>query len=74
MSVKEEMEQDVIIESVKVDVASQGTIASLQLMNNPSIKLAHNKERALNEYNQQIKKLNHNTDDKKDVIESEGKL
>ena len=43
-------------------------------MNNPSIKLAHNKERALNEYNQQIKKLNHNTDDKKDVIESEEKM
>ena len=31
MSVKEEMEQDVINHSVKVDVASQGTTASLQL-------------------------------------------
>ena len=37
MSVKEEMEQDVINKSVKVDVASQRKTASLPLMNNPSI-------------------------------------
>ena len=74
MSIKEEVEQDVINKSVKVDVASQRTTASLPLMNNPSIKIAHNKERALKVYNQQIKKLNQNTDDKKDVIESEEKL
>ena len=43
-------------------------------MNNPSIKLAHNKERALKVYNQQIKNINQSTDDKKDVIESEEKL
>ena len=43
-------------------------------MNNPSIKLAHNKERALKVYNQQIKKLNQNIDDKQDAIESEEKL
>ena len=44
MSIKEEVEQDVINQSVKVDVASQRTTASLPLMNNPSIKLIHNKE------------------------------
>ena len=43
-------------------------------MNNPSIKLAHNKERALKVYNQQIKNINQSADDKKDVIESEEKL
>ena len=74
MSVKEEVEQDVINKSVKVDVASQRPTASLPLKNNPSIKLAHNKEQVLKVYNQQIKKLNQNTDDKKDVIESEEKL
>ena len=74
MSVKKEVEQDVINKSVKVDVASQRTTASLPLMNNPSITLAHNKERALKVYDQQIRKLNQNTDDKKDVIESEEKL
>ena len=51
MSVKEEVEQD---------VTSQKTTASLLLMNNPSITLAHNKERLLKKYNQQIKKLNEN--------------
>ena len=55
-------------------MAIQRTTASLPLMNNPSIKLAHNKERALKVYNQQIKKLNQNIDDKQDAIESEEKL
>ena len=59
---------------MKVDVASQRTTASLPLMNNPSIKLAHNKERVLKVYNQQFKELNQNIDDKKDVTESEEKL
>ena len=74
MSFKEEVEQDVINKSVKVDVASQRTTASLPLMNNPSIKFADNKERSLKVYNQQVKKFNQNIDDKKDVIESKGKL
>ena len=52
MSVKDEVEQGVTNKSVKVDVVSQRTTASLPLMNNPSIKLAHNKERALKVYNQ----------------------
>ena len=74
MSVKEELEHDIINKSVKVHVTCHGTIASLPLIYNPSIKLAHNKEQELKLYNQQIKKLNQNTDDKKDVIESEQKL
>ena len=74
ISVEEEVEQNVISKSVKVDVASQRTTASFPLMNNPSIKLAYNKERALKVYNQQIMKLNQNIDDKKDLIESEEKL
>ena len=63
ISVKEEVKQDVINKSVEVDVANQRTTASLPLMNNPSIKLAHNKERALKVYNHQIKILNQNTYD-----------
>ena len=65
MTFKEEVEQDVINKSVKVDVASQRTTASLPLMNNPSIKFADNKEPSLKVYNQQIKKFNQNIDDKK---------
>ena len=44
MSVKEEVEQDVINKSVKVDMANQRTTASFPLMNNLSIKLANNEE------------------------------
>ena len=62
------------VEQVKVDVTSKRTTASLPLISNPSIKLAHNKEQALKVYNQQIKKLNQNRDDEIDLIESEEKL
>ena len=55
--VKKEVGQYAINKSVKVYVASQRTTASHPLMNNPSIKLAHNKEQTLKVYNQQIKKL-----------------
>ena len=65
ISVKEEVEQDGTKKSVKVDVASPRTTASLQLMNNSSGKLAHNKERTLKVCNQQTKELNQLKDDKK---------
>ena len=58
MSVKEEVEKDMINKSVKINVASQRITSSLPLMSNPSIEHAHNKGRALKVYNQQIKKLN----------------
>ena len=54
-------------------MASQRTTASLLLINNPSIKLAHNKG-APQIYNQQFMILNQNIDHKKDVIESEKNL
>ena len=74
MSVKEEVEQDIINISVKVDVEKRTTTASLPLMHNPTVTLAHDKEKALQVYNQQIKKLNKNPQDKADVIEPEAKL
>ena len=43
-------------------------------MSNPAVKLAPNKNKALQIYNQQVKKLSQNPQDKKDVIESEAKL
>ena len=48
------------------------TTALLPLMFNPLYKLAPNKDKAL--YNQQVKKLNQNSQDKEDVIQSEAKL
>ena len=40
--------------------------ASLPLMNNPSVKLAHNRKATLKIPNQQIKQLNLNIEDRKD--------
>ena len=71
---KEHSTDEMINKTVKVDMASQRATACLPLMNNPSIKLAHNKERASKVYNQQIRKLKQNIDDKKDVIQSDEKL
>ena len=74
MSVKEEVEQDVINKSIRVDTYRRITTALLPLMFNPLHKLAPNKDKALSIYNKQVKKLNQNPQDKKDVIQSEAKL
>ena len=47
VSIKEEIEQDLINESVKVDIGNRCAIAKLPFIHNPSKKLAHNKENAL---------------------------
>ena len=74
MSVKEEVEQDVIKKSITVDTDRRIITALLPLMFNPLHKLALNKDKALCIYNQQVKKLNQNPEDKEDVIQSEAKL
>ena len=68
------MEQDIISKSVTVDPDRRITTALLPLMFNPLHKLAPNKDKALCIYNQQVKKLNQNPEDKEDVIQSEAKL
>ena len=60
MSVKEEVEQDVINKSVTVDTDRRITTALLPLIFNPLHKLAPNKDKALRIYNKQVKKLNKN--------------
>ena len=74
MSVKEEVEQDVINKSVTVDTDRRITTALLPLMFNSLHKLAPNKDKALCIYNQQVNKLNQNPPDKEDVIQSKAKL
>ena len=74
MSVKDEVEQDVINKSVTVDTGRRITTALLPLIYNPLHKLAPNKDKALHIYNQQMDKLNQNPQDKEDVIQSEAKL
>ena len=72
--IKEEIEQDMINQSVHVDLKQRQTIANLRLMHDPAIKLYPNKTKALNVYNQQLKKLSKQPEDKEQVIQSEMKL
>ena len=74
LSVREEAEQDVINNSVKVNIKNRVTVASLPLMQNPAIKPAPNKNKSLQIYNHQIPKLDQNLQDKRDFTESEAKL
>ena len=71
MSVKEEVEQDVINKSITVDTDRRITTVLLPLMFNWLHKLAPNKDKALRIYNQQVKNLNQNPQDKEGVIQSE---
>ena len=59
-SIKEEIEQDIINQSVQVDLKQRQAIANLPLMHDPAIKLCPNKTKALKVYNQQLKKLSNN--------------
>ena len=74
ISIKEEIEQDLINKSVTVDIENRICTAKLPVIHNPSRKLAPTKNKALAIYNQQVKKLEKNPKDKQDVIASEAKL
>lgn len=74
LSIREEVEQDVIDQSVVVQENQELTTARLPFMQDPKKRLAPNKRCAMKIYQQQIKKLNNNIKDKEDVIKSEGKL
>ena len=55
LGVREEVEQDVISNSVEVNIKNRVTVASLPLMQNPAIKLAPNKNKALQSANSKIR-------------------
>ncbi len=74
MTIREEIEQEKIEESVVIDTTNKRVVASLPFMADPSIKLCPNKNIARKVYDQQIKKLNKNPADKESVLKSEGKL
>ena len=74
ISIKEEVEQDIIDRSVKVDINKHQCIAQLPFIHNPAVKLASNKEMALKIYYQQLRKLDKCLQDKNDVINSERKF
>ena len=74
MSFKEEVEQDVINRSIKVDTDRRITTGLLPLMFNRLHKLDYKKDKALYVYNQKGKNFNQKPQDKKDVVQSEVKL
>ena len=74
ISIKEEVEQQIINKSVNVDIINRISNASLPLLHNPEVKLANDKHKALKVYYQQLKKLDKTPSDKADVISSEEKL
>ncbi|XP_066924657.1 uncharacterized protein [Clytia hemisphaerica] len=74
ISLKEEVEQHLINQSVSVELKNRISHASLPLLHNPETKLVNNKHKALKVYFQQLRKLDKEPSDKKDVIASEAKL
>ena len=74
ISIQEEIEQDIIDNSVVVDTEKGVTIAKLPFLENPLTKLHPNKEKAMAVYKGQVRKLERNHFDKADVIKSEIKL
>ena len=72
LSIKEEIEQDCIERSVKVEDGV--TTATLPFIKNPTLMLEPNRYKALKVLQQQIKKLSKYAKDKEEVIQSERKL
>ena len=73
ISIREELEQDLFDKSVQVNTGNRCTTARLSFIQNTMFKLSNNKDIALKIYNQQLRKLNKNLQDR-DVITSENKL
>ena len=52
VSIREDVEQDLIDKSVQVNTRNRCTTAKLSLIHNPMVKLSNNKDTALKIYNQ----------------------
>ncbi|XP_066918685.1 uncharacterized protein [Clytia hemisphaerica] len=76
ISIKEEVEQDLIKKSITINTESKVVTAKLPFIHEPSIKLSSNEDKALKIYYQQLRKLNkaENLTDKQDIILSEKKM
>ena len=74
VSIKEEIEQDLINKSINIDVSSRSSIAVLPFLHDPKMKLSPNKHKALKVYYQQLKKLRNSQNDKDAIIKAENKL
>ena len=74
VSVREEVEQDIINHSVSLDIEKGTSIATLPVIENPITKLAPNKSKALAMYKSQIRRLAKDPKSKEEVLASENKL
>ena len=74
ISIREEVEEDLIMNSVVVDIGNRKCSAKLPFIQNPVVCLVPNKHKALRVYYQQLKKLKNNLTDKEEIILSEEKL
>jgi hypothetical protein len=74
VSIREEIEQELINESVTLNEETQRIEATLPCLENPITKLAPNKEIAYKMYQGRVKILNKSEKDKEDVIAAEKKL
>ena len=74
ISIREEVEQNLINKSVKVDMEKNQTVARLPLLNDPTIKLAPNKNQAMSIYKREVRQLNRNPSDREAAIKAEKKL
>ncbi|XP_066917852.1 uncharacterized protein [Clytia hemisphaerica] len=72
-SIKEEAEQEIINNSVTVNIKERSSTATLPLIASTD-RLQPNRGIALQVFNQQLKRLEKNPDDKADIIKSEEKL
>ena len=74
ISIKEEIEQDLINKCVTVDIEKKLSVARLPFLCDPDLRLKANFEIALKVYKQQVNKLAKSPKDRSDVIEAEEKL
>ena len=74
ISIQEEVEQSIIEKSVHVNLEKGECIAKLPFISNPKLRLAPNRDKALEVYKGQVRKLSKNLKDRYDVIKSERKL
>ena len=74
LSLKEEVEQDVIDRSVTVNFEERVTVATLPLISDPVVKLAPNIDIARKAYDRVVKKLSKDDAKREEIIQSEAKL
>ena len=74
LSIREEVEDDIVRRSVTVDVERQVCTAKLPLIADPALKLAPNADLARKVYNGVVKRLSKNPDDRASAIKAEKKL